>query len=441
MQKKTLIIGAGFNALATAYHLKKLNRDVKIIFEKNIKGVLGSVEIEGMNFDLGYQFFDGLDQETNKFIRELFSNEDLYDFSYEASTFTNNILYQDHAIPYWKSYGLLFVIKAFIFYLKNFIKSFFIKNVKEINNLSDLFNRLPPNIREILSSGCKKNYQIDAAKLHYKANEMSTFTTFRQTLFNDTISNFLKLNSKFFDEHLASRRKSNNSLDTISLYPKGKNMEIIIDKLIANLKMRGVIFEQFDLENFNLFHKENYVLYKDEQFEQVVITSNLTNIQKYFKIKTENTYEHYISQVFIYFTVKNVLSNYQYIQVNDLDLYCSRISNCSLYSKLTDKNNKVLIAEIPLTKNSEPWNNDQKLKDIAWDEIVKCGIVNKNEEYISAKLLKVSKTFPVPMMNFYDFLSEINLILNNSFRGKIVMLGQGIFTRHKFVKELLKKFN
>ena len=232
---------------------------------------------------------------------------------------------------------------------------------------------------------------------------MSTFTTFRQTLFNDTISNFLKLNSKFFDEHLASRRKSNNSLDTISLYPKGKNMEIIIDKLIVNLKRRGVIFEQFDLENFNLFHKENYIVYKNEQFEQVVITTNLTNIQKYFKIKTENTYEHYISQVFIYFTVKNVLSKFQYTQVNDLDLYCSRISNCSLYSKLTDKDNKVLIAEIPLTKNSELWNNDQKLKDLAWDEIVKCGIVDKNEEYISAKLLKVSKTFPVPMTNFYDF--------------------------------------
>ena len=61
VNQKTLIIGSGFNALATAYLLKKKNHDVKVFFERNIKGVLGSVQIEDENFDLAYQFFDGLD--------------------------------------------------------------------------------------------------------------------------------------------------------------------------------------------------------------------------------------------------------------------------------------------------------------------------------------------------------------------------------------------
>ena len=103
MTKKFLIIGSGFNALATAHFLKNKNYNVKIIFERNIKGVLGSVKIENESFDLGYQFFDGLDRETEKFIREMFSNEDLYNFKYGASTFSNNSLYEDHAIPYWPS--------------------------------------------------------------------------------------------------------------------------------------------------------------------------------------------------------------------------------------------------------------------------------------------------------------------------------------------------
>ena len=130
MTKKILIIGSGFNALATAHFLKNKNYDIKILFERSLKGVLGSVKIENENFDLGYQFFDGLDKETDKFIREMFSNEDLYDFKYGASTYSNDLLYEDHAIPYWISYGKLFITKAFIFYLKNFFKSFFFKNKK-----------------------------------------------------------------------------------------------------------------------------------------------------------------------------------------------------------------------------------------------------------------------------------------------------------------------
>ena len=173
-------------------------------------------------FDLGYQFFDGLDKETERFIRNMFSNEDLFNFKYGASTFTNNILYEDHAIPYWMSYGKLFVIKSFIFYLKKFIKSIIFKEKEHIKNLLDLYNRLPPNIRTVMSYGCEKHYQIKPKELEVVANEMSTFTNFRQTLFNDNVSNFLKNNSSFFDLHLASRRKSNNKLANISLYPKAK---------------------------------------------------------------------------------------------------------------------------------------------------------------------------------------------------------------------------
>ena len=440
MTNKILIIGSGFNALATAHFLKNKNYDIKIIFEHNIKGVLGSVKIENESFDLGYQFFDGLDQESEKFIRNMFSNEDLYNFKYGASTYSNSFLYEDHAIPYWNSYGKLFVIKAFIFYLINFLKSFFTKDEKKINNLSDLFSQLPPNIRHVVSKGCEKHYQVSPHELETVANEMSTFTNFRQTLFNDSISNFLKRNSHFFDKHLASRRKSNYNLDNISLYPKGKNMEFITDKLIEKLKNQGVIFEQCNFDEINMIPFLDHVQFNNEKFDQILVTTSLSNIQKLFKINLEKTYEHYISQVFIYFTVKKVDFKFQYTQINDLDLYCSRISNCSLYSKVTEESNHVLIAEIPLTDNNKLWNDDNKLRDIAWNEIIKSGVVKNEVKYKTAKVLKVAKTFPVPKINFFDFLNETDLNLKKKFSGNIHMIGQGIFTRHKFVKELLNKF-
>lgn len=439
MTKKVLIIGSGFNALASAYFLKSRNFDVKILFERNIKGVLGSIKIENESFDLGYQFFDGLDKETDKFIRNMFSNNDLYDFKYGASTYSNNLFYEDHAMPYWKSYGVLFTIRAFIFYLSKFFKSIFFKK-KKLNNLSDLFSQLPPNIRNILSKGCEKNFQIKSHELDVVANEMSTFTNFRQTLFNDNLSNFLKKNFNFFDKHLASRRKSNDSLENISLYPKGKCMEFIADKLIEKLKNQDVIFEQCNFDEVDLSSNLKNVHFKGEKFDQALITTSLSNIQRLFKINLEQNYEHYVSQVFIYFTIKKVDFKFQYTQVNDIDLYCSRISNCSLYSKITKKNNHILIAEIPLTSNSELWGDDKKLAEIAWNEIIKCGIVNNIAKYEEAKVLKVAKTFPVPKVNFFKFLNELNLNIQNKFSGNVIMIGQGVFTRHKFVKELINKY-
>ena len=59
---------------------------MKIIFEKSIKGVLGSVKIENENFDLDTNFLMALIR-TEKFIKDMFSNEDLYDFKYGASYF------------------------------------------------------------------------------------------------------------------------------------------------------------------------------------------------------------------------------------------------------------------------------------------------------------------------------------------------------------------
>jgi len=438
-KKKFLIIGSGFNSLSTAHYLTKNNNDIKIIFEKGVKGVLGSVKIEGENFDLGYQFFDGLDKETEKFIRDMFSYEDLHDFKYGASTFSNNLFYGNHAIPYWKAYGKLFVIKAFIFYIKKLFLGWFNKNNRKEKNLSDLYTQLPPNIRYIMSKGCEKHYQIKAKELEPSAHSMSTFTNFRQTLFNDKISNFLKSNSSFFDKHLASRRKSNPILENISLYPKGKNMEYIADKLIEKLKNKGVIFQQYDFKNIKLNSDLENIKFDDEIYDQVIITTNISNIQRIFNYHLDNNFEHYVSQIFVYFTVKEIDFKFQYLHINDLNLYCSRISNCSLYSKKTTKSNNLLIAEIPLSTKNSLWLDDERLKEIAWSEIIKSGIVKNKDKFISAKVLKIPKTFGVPKVNFFKFKNEIENHLEKNFSGKVKIIGQGIFSRHKFVKDLLVK--
>ena len=218
-------------------------------------------------------------------------------------------------------------------------------------------------------------------------------------------------------------------------------MEFITDKLIDNLKSKGVIFEQCDFGNINFIPNSQHISYKDEKFDQALITTNLSNLNRIFNFETKTSYEHFVSQVFIYFTFKKVNFKFQYLQVNDLSLYCSRISNCSLYSKFTEEDNHVIVAEIPLSSKNKLWNDDSKLKEIAWEEIKKCGIISENENYNTAKILKIPRTFSLPKVNFFKILNQTELKLKKQFSGNVNMIGQGIFTRHKFVKELLAKLN
>jgi len=205
------------------------------------------------------------------------------------------------------------------------------------------------------------------------------------------------------------------------------------------LKSKGVTFQKYDFKNINLKSELENLKFDGEIYDQVLITTNISTIQRIFNYGLENNFEHFVSQVFVYFTVKNVDFKFQYLHINDLNLYCSRISNCSLYSKKTKNSNHLLIAEIPLSSKNKLWDDEEGLKDIAWNEIIKSGIVKKHDKYITAKVLKIPKTFSVPKVNFFKFKNQIELYLEKNFSGKVKIIGQGIFSRHKFIKDLLVK--
>ena len=100
-------------------------------------------------------------------------------------------------------------------------------------------------------------------------------------------------------------------------------MEMITDKLIDKLKKNGVIFEQNNFDEIDLKPGLDKIQLK-EKFDKVLVTTGLYNTQRLFKTNLEKNYEHYISQIFIYFTIKKVDFNFQYTQINDKS-YCSRI--------------------------------------------------------------------------------------------------------------------
>ena len=244
---------------------------------------------------------------------------------------------------------------------------------------------------------------------------------------------------------IACRRKSLN-LDEISLYPKGKHIGHVATIMEKKLRHRGV---KFIKSNKSLISKKNgdinltiqeAKLYPDLIF----IVTELDDMLNFFTEKiTDKKNNHYVSQVFIYFSVENVISDHQYVHGNDINLLINRINNLSLYGEKTFDGKNVISVEMPTEINSDLWNNPEKYLPKIWEEVKKMKFVKKNERYISYKIFNIPKTLSVPLLNFEDSKRKLLNHIKTNYQNKIETPGLGVITRKKFIEStnnLIKKY-
>ena len=55
---------------------------------------------------------------------------------------------------------------------------------------------------------------------------------------------------------------------------------------------------------------------------------------------------YYVPQIFYYFKTEEIISKFQYVHGNDLNMYTNRGTNASLYGEKTIDNKNVIIAEV-----------------------------------------------------------------------------------------------
>ncbi len=298
--KKILIIGNGFRAMMTAYLCSKISNDITIVSNTdNIHGIMSPLEWEGGNFDKGYQFFDGLNDNDKKILDEFIGKDVLHNFGYGASTFINNKIYENHAIPYWPHKGIFFMIKSFFEMIGLSIKN---DINKKILTYEDLIKTLPKSIRKILYKACLRNTGILPNEASHLISNFSPLLHYRQTILPERISYFLK-KIKFFDEKLACRRKI-LKLDEVSLYPKGKYIGYVSKIMEEKLKKLGVKFlisknTKVSIENENLKLKtQDITIYPDT----IIMVAELDDILGFFDEEiTKEKNNHYVSQIFIFF--------------------------------------------------------------------------------------------------------------------------------------------
>ena len=432
-----IIIGNGFKALATAYEFSKIKQKIKVIYDsKNFYGTMSSLPVNNGNVDIGYQFFDGLNKQSEKFISELCEGFLLKDFGYGAATYTNKQIYFNHAIPNYRSFG-------FKFSLINFIKLILInaKSKKKYNveaTLEDYFINYPKDLKNFIFSGIKRNYTIEPKYLSYKAKNYTPIACDRITILNSKLSAFLKKN-KFFDNFLACKRED-LSLDNISLYPSQQNMNDLGIFIKNKLEKKGVEFqfsENINIENFNdkvsIENDEKKILTK-----KIIYLKDLDSVQNNFQIKFDHSSNFYVPQILYIFEQKNIISEFQYVMGNDLDLLVSRGTNLSLYSKKSQSGNAYVTAEVPTYINSKIWQNPEKFIDIVWENMIKMKLSKSNEAFIDFKIIKAKKTFCLPTNNYEKNLKSFKSFGKLSFQNKLKTIGSDLVGRHDFIIDLLK---
>lgn len=432
--KKIIIIGNGFRAMMSAYMCSKISKDVSIVTNtENIHGIMSPLEWRGGNFDKGYQFFDGLTNNDRKILEDFVGENVFHNFGYGASTFTNFKIYERHGIPYWPHYGFFFSTKAFIELIFLGCK----KDLRKVETYNDLLQSLPKSIKNILEKACYRNTNLKSDEVSHIVSCFSPFLHFRQTLLPEKISYYLK-KLKFFDKRLACRRRI-LKLDEISLYPKGKYIGFVSKKMQNKLLQIGTKFlisknAKISIDNSKLSVKiDGQTLNPDH----ILMVAELDDILTFFDEKiSEERNNHYVSQIFIFFSVRNVISKYQYIHCNDINFLINRVNNLSLYGEKTSEGEKVISVEIPTKINSAIWNDPEKYLGKVWGEVKSMKMISEDEKFINHKIFKIPKTVSIPLKNFENSKKKLEELAKLKYENKVLFPGLGEITRKKFLDSL-----
>ncbi len=438
-----IIIGSGFRALSTAYLALKKNKKVLIISKtKNLQGIMSSLPWQGGRFDKGYQFFDGIDPYQKDFLLEFVGKNILHDFGFGAASLTNNRIFPYHALPYWPYKGTFFCLKVFIRHLLNYKKNINY-HIDNADSYDDLLKLLPKEIKEILSNECLRHTGLKPEELSHSAQRSPRFC-FRQTLLPDFIGTFLKKKSEYLNSTLASTRKS-LGLDCISLYPKGKNMGVAAEIMQQKIIDKGAnIICSDDLKITNQNKEMIKISTQGSSFysKKIFIVTELDDALNFFEKKiSDKPSIYYLPQIFYYFTIDKLNSEFQYIHGNNEGLI-NRANNMSLYGEKTSNNECVISAEVCDNQNQDLWSNPEKYLDQVWKEIQLMGLASKNQKFINYDIFPIKKTTALQLVSFNKVLKDLKTYTKNNFSNKIIFPGLGTpQSRALFLKEVEKEIN
>ncbi len=435
-----VIIGSGYRAMVTAYLLLKKNKKVLIISKsKDLFGIMKPLNWKGGKFDKGFHFFDGINEHQKKFLNEFVGENILYDFGFGGASLTNNKIYPYHAIPYWPYLGSIFCIKVFLSYIFKYNNNIH-GIIENTNSYQDLLNLIPNKIKEILTAECERRIGLHPKELSNRFQDFPFFN-FRQTIFPDKLSTFLKKKFEYFDHTIASRRSS-IGLECISLYPKGQNMGVAAEIMKQKIINKGAIL----IDSSSIKIKKdatNKVLVilegKEIIANKIFIVTEIDDALNFFEKEITNRKNiYYLPQIFYFFSTDKINSRFQYVQGNTIGNLINRANNMSLYGEKTSNNENVISAEVA-DSNKDLWDNPEKYLWKVWHELKLMGLVSKNQNYSGYEIYPIKKTAPLQLVEFNKSCEDLKLFLKNNYEDRVLFPGLGERTSRSFFLDDVEK--
>lgn len=447
------IIGSGFRGIFDALILSNNKNNQITIYDKSefFGGISRSQKIFGFNVDMGVHMFDSVQKELYEIVCEVMEGN-MQTINFVSQSAYKNKVTDGYSLPDLSSESKLIKKK-----ITNEVISLAVdpklSKYKILNShkLSELLNnRYGDTAGGIFSEIFQKVYSISSDRCD--CNALNKTSLGRLKHLDDEDMKVLKKN-KYLDTILAARRKSIGIVDDyVSGYPSdGKGMGGFCDRVLNLLVKRNVDIRlgkniKTEIKNKKIRVLETKNKISDEFDHLIWAADRLNPLLNDLDININlDKYFYQTPMIFaVLVTDHKDIKDFTYMQNFSQNGITYRTSAAGIYSNQISSDKKsFLTAECPCSLDEFASLNESILVNKIWNEVKTLKIVSKNAELHDYKLIKVGKSFQVPLMGFSKKYDHVSKELNQ-FKEVISVHSLKLFFRRELYqesKELTKVFN